>query len=193
VAVRFDSVRWDELFADLEAQAAALEVAERGAEIAERTRIEVGGLGVRDRLAAGVGTTVRVETLGGAAPAGTIARVGPDWLLLDEDGGREHVIAIAAIRSVAGLGRTSAVPGSGGAVSARLGLRSALRGIARDRSPVRLHLRDGAALDATLDRVGADFVEAARHAPGEPRRRGEVRDVLLVPLDGLAIVSRRAG
>lgn len=184
-------MRWNELFADLEAQAAALEVAERAAEIAERTRIEVGALAVHDRLAAGVGTTVRVDALGGEARAGTIARVGADWLLLDEGAGRESVIAIAAVRSLAGLGRTSAVPGSGGAVHARLVLRTALRGIARDRSTVRVHLRDGAALDATLDRVGADFVEVARHAPGEPRRRGEVREVLLVPLLAVAIVSRR--
>jgi hypothetical protein len=191
--VRFDLVRWDELFADLEAQASALDVAERAAEIAERTRIEVGGLGVHDRLAAGVGASVRVEALGGEARAGTIARVGADWVLLDEGAGRESVIAIDAIRSVAGLGRASAVPGSGGAVHARLVLRTALRGVARDRSTVRLHLRDGAALDATLDRVGADFVEVARHAPGEPRRRGEVRDVLLLPLAALAIVSRRVG
>ncbi len=186
-------MRWDELFADLEAQAAALDVAERAAEVAERTRIEVGALGVHDRLAAGVGARVRIELLGGQACTGTIDRVGADWVLLDEGAGRESVVAVAAIRTLAGLGRTSAVPGSGGAVRARLTLRSALRGIARDRSTVRLHLRDGAALDATLDRVGADFVEAARHAPGEPRRRGEVRDVLLVPLDALAAVSRVAG
>jgi hypothetical protein len=186
-------VRWDDLFADLEAQAAALDVAERAAEIAERTRIEVGGLGTRERLAAALGSTVRGQVLGGAAFAGTIERVGPDWVLLDEGDGRESVLALAALASVTGLGRSSAVPGHGGAVQARLGLRSALRGIARDRSTVRLHLRDGATLDATLDRVGADFVEVARHAPGEPRRRGEVRDVVLVPLDAVAIVSRRAG
>lgn len=186
-------MRWDDLFADLEAQAAALDVAERAAEIAERTRIEVGGLGMRERLAAALGSTVRGQVLGGVAFAGTIERVGPDWLLLDEGDGRESVLALAALASVTGLGRTSAVPGSGGAVHARLGLRSALRGIARDRSTVRLHLRDGITLDATLDRVGADFVEVARHAPGEPRRRGEVRDVVLVPLDAVAVVSRRAG
>lgn len=187
-------MRWDELFADLEAQADALDVAERAAEVAERTRIELGGIGVHDRLAAGIGTVIRVETLGGQAQSGTVVRVGPDWLLVDETAGREHVVAIAAIRSVAGLGRSSAVPATGSApVTARLGLRSALRGIARDRSPVRVHLRDGGALDATVDRVGADFVEVARHAPGEPRRRGEVRDVLLVPLSALAIVSRRVG
>lgn len=182
-------MRWDDLFADLEAQSDALEVAERAAEVAERTRIEVGGIALRDRLAAALGASVRLQLLGGRVPAGTLVRVGPDWLLLGEAAGRECVVATAAITSVAGVGR-SADAGPGGAVWAKLGLRSALRGIARDRSPVRIDLISGEAIDATLDRVGADFVEAARHAPGEPRRRGEVREVVLLPFGALAAVSR---
>jgi hypothetical protein len=78
-------------------------------------------------------------------------------------------------------------------VLAGLSLRSALRGIARDRSPVRLQLLDGEVVDATVDRVGKDFLDVARHAPGELRRRAEVRDVVLVPLMSLAAVRRRAG
>jgi hypothetical protein len=135
---------------------------------------------------------VRLQLTAGAALAGTLARVGADWLLLDEGAGREAVVTLAALRGVGGLGRHSAVPGSQGRVAARLTLRGALRGIARDRSAVRLHLVDGDVLDATLDRVGADFVEAARHAPGEPRRRGEVREVSLVPFAAIAAVRRDA-
>lgn len=183
-------MRWDDLFADLEAQADALEAGERAAEVAERTRIELAGLSTVDRLKAAVGTRLRLRTDGGLALDGTLARVGPDWLLLAEADGRESVVALGRLLSVSGLGRLSAVPGSGGVVQARLTLRSALRGIARDRSPVRLHLADGELLDATIDRVGADFVDVARHAPGEPRRRGEVRDVVLVPFAALAAVRR---
>ena len=73
---------------------------------------------------------------------------------------------------VRGSARYSAVPGSDGVVESRLGLRPALRGIARDRSTVRLHLVDGSpSLDATIDRVGADFVDVAALAAGEARRR----------------------
>jgi hypothetical protein len=57
---------------------------------------------------------------------------------------------------------------------------------------VRLLLRDGATVEATIDRVGADFVEGASHAPGEARRRQDVREVELVPLSALVAV-RRAG
>jgi hypothetical protein len=185
-------MRWDDLFADLEAQAEALEIAERAGEVDERTRIEFGAIGVVERMRAAKGTPVRLQLSGSLAIAGVVSRVGADWLLLDEDAGREAVVALAAVHTVSGLGRLSAVPGSDGAVAARLTLRTTLRGIARDRSAVRMHLTDGAVLDATIDRVGADFVELARHAAGEPRRRGEVRDVVLVPTAAVAAVRRQA-
>lgn len=185
-------MRWDDLFADLEAQADALEVAERATEVGERARMEVSVTGTVHRLRAAVGAPVRLELLGDLGLAGELSRVGADWLLCDEGGGREALVPLSAVRLIAGLGRAAAVPGTEGAVAARLTLRSALRGIARDRSGVRLHLIDGAALDATIDRVGADFVDVARHAAGEPRRRSEVRAVALVPFAALAAV-RRAG
>lgn len=186
-------MRWDDLFADLDAQADALEVAERAAEIGERTRIEVGALGLSDRLRAALDVALRVETLGGLSVTGTVQRCGADWVLLDEDAGREALLALDAIRAVHGLGRLSAVPGTAGVVAARLTLRSALRGIARDRSAVRLHLLDGETFGATIDRVGADFIEVARHPMGEARRRTEVRDVVLVPIGAVAAVRRAAG
>jgi hypothetical protein len=184
------AMRWDALFDDLEAQTAALEHAERAAEVEERTRGEVGGLGLVDRARAAVGTPLRVRLLGGVALTGRLGRIGPDWLLIDEDGGRETVVAIAAIAGVRGLGRYSAVPGTAGIVASRIGMRQVLRGIARDRSAVRLQLTDGTTVDATLDRVGADFVEVATHAAAEPRRRQDVRDVELVPLAAIAAVRR---
>ena len=183
--------RWEALFADLEAQAAAAEHAERAAEVDERTRGELAGLGTVDRLRAADGAAVRLRVSGGRTLSGVVDRVGPDWLLLAEDAGREAVVPLAAVLGVRGLSRFSAVPGTAGAVSSRLGLRSALRGIARDRSPVRLELADGSGLDATLDRVGADFVEVAVHAPGEARRRHDVAEVELVPFAGLVAVRRR--
>jgi hypothetical protein len=127
------------------------------------------------------------------ASGGVVEQAGADWLLIDEGAGREAVIALAAVRAVHGLGRLSAVPGTAGPVLAKLTLRSALRGIARDRSGVRIQLVDGEVLDATLDRVGADFMEVARHATGEARRRAEVRDVVLVPIAAVAAVQRAAG
>lgn len=185
-------MRWDGLFADLEAQAQALDRAERAGEIEERTRIEVGALGLLDRLRAAVGVTLRLQCAGGLRLNGVLRRVGPDWLLLDEGDGREVVVALAALYGVTGLSRLSAVPGSATAVESRLTLRHVLRGVARDRAPVRICLVDGAVLDATVDRVGADFLEAALHPAGETRRRGAVLEVALIPYAALGAVRRSA-
>ncbi|WP_375487756.1 hypothetical protein [uncultured Jatrophihabitans sp.] len=185
-------MRWDQLFADLEAQAAALDRADRAGQVDERTRGEVGALALLDRLRAAIGAPVRLQVAGGLAVAGTVHRVGPDWVLLDEEGGREAVVVSARLLRVRGLPRYSAVPGSLGVVESRLGLRHVLRGIARDRSSVRVHLVDGSVLDATIDRVGDDFVEVAAHPAGEARRRSEVREIEAVPLAAITVVRRGA-
>lgn len=184
-------MRWDGLFADLEAQAQALQDAGRAAEVAERARHEAGQLRLIDRLRPALGTTVRVDCAGAFTVRGALSGVGADWLLVSEAAGGEALIALAAVQSIGGLSRLSAVPASEGAVAARLGLRSALRAIALDRAGVRMVLRDGPALEGTLDRVGADFAELALHPVGEARRRGEVRDVVVIALAEFSAVRRR--
>ncbi|HEU5271823.1 MAG TPA: hypothetical protein VFU36_18020, partial [Jatrophihabitans sp.] len=124
-------MRWDAFFADLEAQMAALGEAERAAEIADRTRSEVGRLGLVDRLRPAVGTQLRLTCRGGLTVTGRLSRMHPEWLLLTEDGGREAVVAVSGLISVAGLAKLTAAPDSMPAVTAGFGLRLALRGIAR--------------------------------------------------------------
>jgi hypothetical protein len=182
-------VRWDDLFADLEAQVDALDRAERSGEVAERTRIELASIRMLDRLRPALGGAVRLQLIGGTSFAGTLDRVGADWLLVSDGGAREVVVVLSAIQAVSGLSR-AALPDAPGAVAARLTLRSVLRGLARDRSGIALQLVDGTTVAATIDRVGGDFVEAARHPPGEVRRQSAVRDVLLVPFAAIAAVRR---
>jgi hypothetical protein len=183
-------MRWDALFGDLEAQADALDHAERAAEVDERTRIELAALAFVDRLRAAVGTPLRLRCPGALLLAGEVRRVGPDWILLDESSGREVLVPLAAVLGVSGLSRLSAVPNSASPVESRLTLRHVLRGLARDRSAVQVARVDGSTLDATIDRVGADFVELALHAAGENRRRSEVRDVVVTPFRAVAAVRR---
>jgi hypothetical protein len=183
-------MRWDQLFADLEAQADAVALAERGAEADERARIELARVELVDRLAPAVGTVVRVRCPSGVLVGGTLTRVGAGWLLIDEPAQRQALVAVPAVVSVSGLGRLTAPAHSLGVVASRLGFAYALRAIARDRSGVRIDLVDGAALDGTVDRVGADFIELAIHAAGEARRRAEVREVLIVALGAVAVVRR---
>lgn len=184
-------MRWEGLFADLEAQAEALEIAERAAEIDERARVELGRIRLLDRLRPAIGWSVRLRCLGDAV-AGAVRRVGPDWVLLDEGGGREAVVATASLVGVSGLSRFSAVPDTESTVESRLGLRHVLRAIARDRSAVRITDRSGGTLDGTIDRLGADFIEVAEHAAGEARRWTGVREVAVVPLAALTVVRRNA-
>lgn len=184
-------MRWEALFADLDAQAAAMDTAERAAEVEERTRLEVGRIRLVDRVRPAVGAALRLRCAGEVALAGRLARVGPDWLLVVEPAGLEAVVVMSAVLSVSGLQRLSAVPESESVVESRLGLRHALRGIARDRSAVRLGMVDGCTVDGTIDRLGADFVEIAEHPVGESRRRDQVRGVTVVPLTAITVVRRR--
>ncbi len=184
-------MRWEELFADLEAQVEALEAADLVAEISDRTRREQALLGLADRLRAAADTSLTVHA-GSVAVCGRLLGSGRDWLLLEEPGRRQVLVALAAISSVAGLGGRTDVPGGDGEVARRLDLRWALRGLARNRLGVQVLLGDRSTLDGTLDRVGADHVDLALHAPGEVRRASAVREVRTVPLAAVVMV-RSAG
>jgi hypothetical protein len=181
-------MRWDDLFRDLEAQLAAATGAELDAEVADRSRREAALLGLLDRARAAVGHPVLVRVLGAGPVDGVLSDVGSQWLLMAETGGREVLVPLAGVVSLSGLRAWSGVPGETGAVFARLGLGSALRGIARDRLPVQVWLTDASVVSGTVDRVGADFVEVTEHGAGEPRRRGEVGAVRTIPFAALALV-----
>lgn len=183
-------MRWDELFDDLEAQFGEAETADLAAEVTDRSRRELSLLRLVDRLRPVIGGPVSLRLVGAGVIEGELRAIGPDWLLLAEVGRREALVAAHAVISVGGLAAQSAVPHSEGQVAARLDLAYALRGIVRDRSAVALTLIDGSTAIGTLDRVGADFVELAEHAPGEPRRPDAVRAVRAYPLTSLVVVRR---
>jgi hypothetical protein len=184
-------MRWEMLFGDLEAQAEALSTAERAAEVEERTRIEFGRSSLSDRLRPAIGDQLQLSCVGAAAVRGRLARLGAQWCLVDEGAGREAVVALSAVSVVSGLGRFSAAGSRADLIESRLPMAHILRAMVRDRSTVRVELTDATALDGTLDRVGADFIEVASHAAGEARRRAEVRARLVVATRCLAVVRRR--
>jgi len=132
-------MRWEALFADLEAQADALVGAERDIEIEERTRANIAQLSMLDRFRPAAGLIVNLRCLGGATVAGRVQHVNPECLLIAEASGREAVVALAMVTAVSGLSRLSAVPDTMGQVESRLGLRHALRGIARHAAGIRTH------------------------------------------------------
>jgi hypothetical protein len=181
-------MRWQQLFADLQAQFEQEEAAAEQAEAASRARSEIGAVRLVDRLRGATGSAVVLQCAGAGQRGGTLVDVGPDWLLLVDDLGRDVLCAAAAIRSVAGLARRTAATEEEGAVAAAWDLRRALRALARDRAAVHVVLADGGVLAGTLDRVGADFVELAEHALDAPRRAEAVRGVRAVLLGAIALV-----
>lgn len=178
-----EGMRWENLFGDLEARFDDLDRAQQEAERADRERVAAGEITAVERIRGAVGYRVFVRTRSGGQLPGELRRVGPDWLLLQESPGRELLVPLASVVAVDGL-----VRGTGEALSvveSRLGLRHALRGIARDRAPVAVTLVGGTELTGTLDRVGFDFVELATHSPWEVRRAEVVHSVQLLPFGGV--------
>ena len=181
-------MRWQSLFEDLEAQLDAAAGAELAGEVAERTRLETGRLRLADRLAAASGAAAAVTLPGLGTVRGEVLDAGVDWLLLGEGGVREALVPLHAVLGITGLGGRTAPPDAETLVGKRLDLRWALRGLARGRHGVAVVVRDGSTVTGTLDRVGADHVDLAEHAPGEARRAGTVRAVRLIPLDAVVLV-----
>ena len=181
-------MRWQQLFADLQAQFEAEEVAVEQAESASRARAEVGALELADRLRGALGFPLALGCGSAGTVTGVLVEVGVDWLLVEGDGARQSLVALAAVRSVTGLGRRTAAPETAGQVRGRLDLRRALRGLARDRTAVQIVLDDGGVLSGTLDRVGVDYVELAEHPVDVPRRSEAVQGVRAVVIGGIAVV-----
>lgn len=181
-------MRWEQLFADLEAQFVARGAEDDGGDAASRERAEHGRLRLVDRLRGALGRPVTLTCRGAGEVVGRLVDVGVDWLLLVDAQERELLVATRTVRAVGGLGAGTAAPEDDGAVARRLDLRRALRGLARDRATVQCLLDDGTALTGTVDRVGADFLELAEHPPDEPRRRVSVTAVRAVVLDAVAVV-----
>lgn len=148
--------RWERFFADLEAEADGLERAVLEAEVADRLRGEWGRLRLVDRLRGRLGAQVTVWPTAGEPVRGALREVGRDWLLVDGDRGRVHVVPVHAVTGVDGLDDHAHVPPGGGDA---LALTVVLRSMARDRGQVTVRLAGGGAVTGRIDRVGADHVD----------------------------------
>lgn len=183
-------MRWERLFADLDAQLDSAHAAELAGEVGDRSRREVARLRLADRARLATGAQLSAGVVGMGTLSGRLLRSGPQWWLLTADGD-EVLVCTDAVAWVSGLPALAAEPDTTSAVERRMGLGYVLRAIARDRSAVAVVLTNATTLTGTIDRVGADFVDLAEHAPGEPRRAAAVRGARTVPFAGLAAVRRR--
>ena len=181
-------MRWEALFADLEAELDAETEAERRGEVADRVRAEFGRLRLIDRLQPLLGhaeSSIRVGLTGGEVVAGAVLALGADWVLLSQTGVAECLVPLASVQSIEGLGPVSAEPGWEGKVGARLGLRLALRRIVRDRSVVAITLLGGQLRHGRLARVAADHVVLEAVESGERSGAGTT-----IPLIAITCLRR---
>ena len=147
------------LFADLEARADGLYLAERDAELADLSSGEYAEVTLASRLHACVGTTLVLTVAGVGRLQGRLLRVGSDWCLMAlVSSGQEWVVRLAAVEAVRGAS-DAAVNERARSVLARLGLRSTLREMAQSGMPIVVWQRDGTQSRGLPMRVGADFVE----------------------------------
>jgi hypothetical protein len=181
-------MRWQQLFADLQAQFEEEEASAERAESASRIRAEIGAVALAQRLRGAEGGALFLRCGAAGQVRGVLREVGPDWLLLEDEQGRSNLVATSVVQAVAGLGRRTAAAEELGVVRGRLDLRRALRGLARDRSAVQVVLHDGTVLFGTVDRVGADYVELAEHPLDVPRRAEAVQAVSAVVIAAIAVV-----
>jgi len=181
-------MRWQDLFADLEGQAQAFEKAELEAEVADRTRAEVGQLTLLNRLRAQLNEQVDLAVSGAGPLRGRLTQVGANWLLLSAP--EEIVVPAAAITAVSNLPLSAVSPEGVGHIAGRLRMTAALRAIAIDRCAVTVLFRGGGTVTGTPDRVGADSVDLAVHELGEAPRRSTVQGRLTVAFDAIGAVRR---
>ncbi|NAZ88147.1 hypothetical protein [Kineococcus indalonis] len=151
-------MRWDDLFADLDARLAHAERLEREAEVADRQARDVASVDLLGRLLATDGE-LSVQLPDGSWVGGLVRAAGPGWVLLaaGAPAPRQVLVPTAAVCAVRGLTRRSSPPG---AVVARRTLVLALRALAGADVRVLVRTRAGD-LRGRLARVGADHVDVA--------------------------------
>ncbi len=166
-------MRWDRLFAELEAQSGDLEAQERDALVEELRDGEWAETSWRSLL----GGEVVLDVVGHGRVSGTVVLVNRQVIQLRGDRA-EHVVGADAVTAVVSAERRAEPESS---VSAALGWGHVLRALRAEAKPIRVRTVSGTSLDGTVDVVGADFV----------RIRGESGRGQLVPFGALAIVSAR--
>lgn len=174
-------MRWEALFADLEAQMGAAQTAEFTAAIAEASRLEASRVEFAERLRAHRGQELGLQMAGGQRLLVRLGAVGADWLA---GAAPPHsvLVPLTSLLAVDGM-RPAAARGEPSASRRRLSITAPLRRLARDREPISVFGTQGPLASGLISAVGRDFVEIT-----PPRREdllsrdGGERSARVVPL-----------
>lgn len=177
------------LFADLAGQLEVAEALDLDSAVADLTRAETATITLDDRVRAAVGLPLQLLLVGGLDLQGELREASSEWLLL-VSAGREVVVPLRSVESLRGLG-VRAAPGAGAPGSGRprsvLTLGHALRGIARDRTVVRVRTPHREHV-GRINRVGKDHLDVAA-VPLDGRGRAGPGDVVVVAFSSVAHVT----
>ena len=179
-------MRWNDLFADLEAQLqfGHWEAVEQDA--AELTRGLWAELSVMDRLRGALGQPVRLLLTDGQTKALELKSVGPSWI-----GGMDAMSSLILMReAILGIDTVlsrAVVPSR--PLQAGPSVLAIYRALARRREPVQVISRSGLTLaEGTIDRVGKDHIDVALHARDEFRRSTAMRGSRIIPTEAIQLV-----
>ncbi|GAA1689504.1 hypothetical protein GCM10009808_03000 [Microbacterium sediminicola] len=185
-------MRWERLFEDVELQAAADEEWARADLAGEAERVRIARSTMRERLIPwrdpGRIAPPALLRLAGEALRGRVVLVGEDVVAIAHEEGAVSIIRIGAIDALRLPAGDPVAPPIQSALSDRLSFAYALRDCARRRRAVRVRLTNGAQLNGTLDRVGADYCDLAEHDPGQARRAASVAEIWTLALGNISCV-----
>lgn len=157
------TVRWNDLFSDLEGQFAARESAEFRAGVEELTVAERASVELAARLGAARSQPVTIHLEVGSTVAGTVMDATPTWVLL-RDGTRDHLVPLSSIVGVTGLPDRSLPVGE---IERKLTLGHALRALQGESAKVVVEAR-GTRFRGVIAAVGADHIDILED-PGRQR------------------------
>lgn len=181
-------MRWEALFADLEAQLEAARTAELDAAVADASRLEASRLEFAERLRAHQDHELGLEVAGGQRLQVRIGTVGVDWLA-GVAPPHSVLVPLASILAVDGMVR-SAARTEPSASRRRLSLTAPLRGLARDRAPVSVFGSLGLLAAGLIRTAGRDFVEIMptrqEDRPHWGGGQGTERSARVIPLHAVA-------
>lgn len=208
------SVRFDNLFDDLEGQLEH-ELTLDDVEVrAEEERLRLGRMTLRDRIVAiqraessHSAYSIRVQLIDGSTTRLRPSTVGRDWFSADlVDEGSAKATCVVPFGAVAGLLMTreqvaqslrepQPIASGEPPLAARLTLSFVLRDLCRRRASVEVrepaapgHSSAHGATHGTIDRVGRDHFDLAVHEPGSARREKVVSHYRVVPFAQLLMI-----
>lgn len=179
-------MRWNDLFADLEAQLEFGRWQSVEQDAAELTRGMWAELALMDRLRGALGRKLRVVLRDGRTQPLRLCTVGPTWVGGTAESGAV-LISRDAIIGVEGNLQRAAVPSR--PLQAGPSMASIYRALGRRRETLQVLGRHGDVIaEGTIDRVGKDHFDVAMHARDEFRRASVVQGVRVIPFEAILLV-----